>query len=184
MHDDASRPPLQAVQHVRMSECFVDLYPVDVSREVDRRDGVDAESGRYRRVFQRMAVKGLPRRVPVGDVLVWFVEGPIQTQRTELRQRPGLPFAFDKHTKRAASVGEGGLLTVIELPVSLDDGMAIDAWRARTDAALGLLMNCLDERVAGKQLAEDVILMREGRPVAAADRVALVRSAMPFEVTA
>jgi hypothetical protein len=167
-----------------MNTTFKDWYPTSLDHEAERHKPVDADGGRYRRILRRLAVAGLPERVDVGDVSVSFTEGPVRTQRTTLRQRPGSTFVFDKHMDRGVEVGHGEFLTILELPVALDEGMAIDAWRARVDVALGLLIVTLDERIAGTQIAEDVILFRAGIPIAAAEQVSHVRSFMPFEVNA
>lgn len=52
----------------------------------------------------------------------------------------------------------------------------------RSETAIGLLAASLDERIAGRQLAEDLILLRAGTPVAAADVHSRVRTFMPFDI--
>lgn len=168
-----------------MPYAFVDAYPDPAEQDATPAAHLDElDAGIYRRILSRVAVAGLPDFVQIGDVRVSFVVGPVRTQVTELRQRPGLPFAFDKHMQRATPVGAGMLLTVVELPVSVTDGIVLAPWRDRVDAALGYLICQLDERVVGRELGEDVLLLRQGSVVTAADEVSRVRSFMPFEVTA
>jgi len=168
---------------------FIDLYPPRLNTEGSPEDlrGVDLVV--YRLVLTRLAIPGLPPMVKVGDVEIHFTIGPIRTQVTESRQRPGLPFVFDKHMRRAVSVGENELLTVCHMRRSLpeDVGSAVHDWRVRTEAAIGLLAATLDERIARRQLTEDLIFMRGGKAVAAADvhprvaRTCLSMSRTPIE---
>jgi len=66
-------------------------------------------------------------------------------------------------------------------PARSDPG---ETWRARADPALGVLICRLDERIAGRQFGEDVILLHVGARVAAAEGATRIRSFMPFEATA
>lgn len=162
---------------------FTDRYPPDLDHEADLERLQAADSGIYRRILQRIPIPGMPDQVSVGDVVFSFIVGPIRTQQTALRQRPGLPFAFDKHMRRGVEIGAGDALTVAELHVDLANGFEINGWRSRVDSAIGLLMCQLDERVAGAQLGEDVVLLAGNQPFAAAEQVAQVRTFMPFDVT-
>lgn len=166
-----------------MNTGFCDRYPDDLDHEADRGEVASADSGLYRRILTRMPVVGLPSRISIGAVSVNFTAGPVKTQRTKLRQRPGFPFVFDKHMHRGIEVGDGELLTVLEFPVDVREGFQIGTWRSVVDTAVGLLISTLDERVAGAQLGEDVILIRSGESVAAAEEVSRVRTFMPFEIT-
>ncbi len=108
----------------------------------------------------------------------------MRSQFTEIRQRHQLPFYFDKRMARLP-IGEGDLLAVLQIssdeqPEDLDS--AFSAWRQRALAAAGLLASVLDERVAGEELFEDLLLLRNGEFVGAADRRSRVRGFLPFEV--
>lgn len=88
--------------------------------------------------------------------------------------------------ERAVEVGGDDLLTVFELSAPAADGdlgEAIEVMRACTLNAVGVLCAVLDDRIALEQLAEDVILLQDGVPVAAADLRSRVRTFMPFDVT-
>lgn len=164
---------------------FRDLYPSGLDTEGSPETLRDVDEVVYRRILKRLAVPGLPAFVRVGDVEIYFTVGPVRTQLTELRQRPGLPFVYDKHMRRGVIVGENEPLTVCHLrrPFSSELGAATAEWRVMTETAVGLVAATLDERVAGPRLNEDLILLRAGRPVAAADVHSEVRTYMPFDVT-
>jgi hypothetical protein len=164
---------------------FIDLYPSGLDAEGSPESVRDVDEVVYRLVLTRLAIPGLPSLVEVGDVEIHFTVGPVRTQVTESRQRPGLPFAFDKHMRRAVLVGENELLTVCQLRSLLpgDIGAATRAWRVGVETAVGLVTATLDERIAGRQLTEDLVFLQAGRPVAAGDVHAQVRTYMPFDVT-
>jgi hypothetical protein len=165
---------------------FVDLYPATVDYEGSPDDARGADGLVYRLAFRRMAVAGLPESVALGPVVAHFIQGPLRTQVTTLRQRAGWPPVFDKHMERGVEVGEDELLTVFELPAPAPDddlAQAIAELRAGTLNAVGVLCATLDERIALEQVAEDVILMDGGVPFAAADLRSHVRTFMPFDVT-
>jgi hypothetical protein len=69
-------------------------------RDVDQADEVI-----YRLGFHCLPVPGLPAETYVDDVAVEFVRGPLRAQQTEIRQRHGIPFVFDKHMRRT-EIGE------------------------------------------------------------------------------
>lgn len=164
---------------------FVDLYPSGLDTEGSPENLREVDEVVYRLVLARLAVPGLPPAVRVGDVEIHFTAGPLRTQLTSSRQRPGLPFVFDKHMRRAVQVGENELLTVgqIRRPLPPNVGAASNEWRARAETAIGLIAATLDERIAGRQLAEDLIFLRVGHPLAAGDVHPEVRTFMPFDVT-
>lgn len=164
---------------------FVDLYPAGLDAEGSSESLSAADEVVYRLVLTRLAVPGLPDCVKVGDVEVHLVEGPVRTQVTASRQRAGLPFVFDKHMRREVLVGQNELLTIGQMRRSIppDVGGAVDDWRVRVETAIGLLSATLDERIARREIASDLILLREGIAVAAADVHSRVRTFMPFDVT-
>ena len=163
---------------------FVDLYPEGLNTEGDAGASL-ADQVIYRLGLKRLAIPGLPRMVGVGEVEIHFVVGPIRTQHTVSRQRPGLPFVFDKHMRRAVPVGENDLLTVCQLKrdVPSDIGSTVNEWRSTVRSALGLLCATLDERIAGEQMFEDLMLLAGGEPIAGGDVHTEVRTFMPFDVT-
>jgi hypothetical protein len=164
---------------------FTDLYPSGLKTERSPERLPDADEVVYRLILKRLAIPGLPELLGVGDVEIHFTVGPVRTQCTESRQRPGLPFVFDKHMRRAVLVGDNEPLTVCQLrrPLLKDVGAAAREWRARVETAVGLVAATLDERIAGSLLTEDLIFLQAGRPVAAADVHSQVRTYMPFDVT-
>lgn len=128
-------------------------------------------------------VPGLPDELSVGDVQIEFVRGPVRAQKTEMRQRFGLPAIFDKSMQRK-EVAAGEVITILSItaspPQNLEDGFA--EWRPRALAASGMLAAVLDERIAGREIFEDAILFHEGTFVGAADMRGRVRTYLPFEV--
>jgi hypothetical protein len=164
---------------------FIDLYPSGLESEGSTETLRDVDEVVYRMVLKRLAVPGLPPFVAVGDVEIHFTVGPVRTQFTRSRQRPGLPFTYDKVMRRGVLVGEDELLTVCHLrrPFTEELGTATGEWRGRAETAVGLVATTLDERVSGRQLAEDLIFLRSGEPIAAADVQSNVRTFMPFDVT-
>lgn len=162
---------------------FRDLYPSGLNTEGDAEAIRSAESAVYRLVLRRLSLPGLPEHVQVGDVDVHFIAGPILSQLTSIRQRPGLPLVFDKHMRRAVEIGRDELLTVAHLPVDVATGVTVEPWRSRVRTAIGLLVCQLDERVAGHELSQDIILLRADKPVGAVDVASSVRTFMPFDVT-
>lgn len=163
-----------------------DLYPPDLNAVGDPSELEDADEVVYRQVHRRLVIPALPGELRIGDVAAYFVQGPIYSQVTALRQQAGWPPVFDKHMQRALAVGAGEPLTVLQIaaavPQDLND--AIPIWRRRAERALGLLVATLDERLALEELGEDVVLLQAGRPIAAADLRHRVRTFMPFDVTA
>lgn len=163
---------------------FQDLYPNDLTTEGHVSEAEEADSVVFRTFWRRMSVPGLPESLRVGEVDFHFIAGPVRTQRTTIRQRPGVPFVFDKSMQRYVEIGANELLTVAQLTTDLQRGLEIPQWQATTRAAIGLVVCMLDERIAGDQLGEDMVFLKKGAPVAAADVVSGVRTFMPFDVTA
>lgn len=137
----------------------------------------------YRLGLSCEPVPGLPGDVSVGDTQITFVRGPLRAQETQIRQRFGLPVAFDKAMKRVP-VGDGEAIALVTIstdpPADLEAGFA--EWRAQALAAAGMLAAVLDERVAGRELFEDAVLYRGGSFVGGADMRGKVRTYLPFEV--
>ncbi|HST69185.1 MAG TPA: hypothetical protein VLI94_05970 [Solirubrobacterales bacterium] len=144
----------------------------------------EADEVVYRLGLSCALVPGLPEELWIGDVQVRFVRGPVRAQRTEIRQRFGLPVVFDKSMKRV-EIGDDEVIALLSLsttpvPDDLEAGFA--GWRAHALAAAGMLASVLDERVAGAELFEDAIFLRRGTFVGAADIREKVRTYLPFEV--
>lgn len=145
-----------------------------------------ADEAVYPLGLHALRVPGLPDALDVGEVAVRFVEGPIRVQQTEIRQRHGLPVVFDKAMARP-ELGAGELIamfTIREAPVPADFEAAFLRWQAKAHAAAGMVAAVLDERVAGAELFEDVVLLAGGAFVGAADMTGRVRTYLPFEVGA
>lgn len=164
----------------------VALDPEDLRGPWPERNVETADEVVYRLGLLALAVPGLPQTIAIEDVEVEFVRGPVRAQRTELRQRHGLPIVFDKCMRRI-EVGDGELVALFSLhctPVPENLEAAFVRWRARALAAAGMLAAVLDERVVGRELFEDAIILREGDFLGAADLRSGVRTFLPFEVGA
>ena len=139
----------------------------------------------YRLGHSSIPVAGMPSECRVGRVEIFRVVGPVFTQRTQLRQRHGLPFIFDKSMELRVPVGENEVLTICQIrdEPPLRSADAVSEWRGEARAALGLLAAALDERIAIEERFEDVINLRNGAPISSADLRTRLRSFLPFDVT-
>ena len=164
---------------------FIDAYPVGLNDEGNPVDAARADTAIYRYITKRLAVPDLPDEVRVGEATIYLTTGPVRTQQTQRRQRPGLPFVFDKHMQRGVVVGENDPLTVCQLTHEppRDFARSVAEWRDSAETALGFLAATLDDRLVGEKLAEDIVLLADGEAVAAADVHLNVRTYMPFDVT-
>ncbi|MBI5310356.1 MAG: hypothetical protein HZB14_04930 [Actinobacteria bacterium] len=138
----------------------------------------------YRLGLQSDPVPGLPDQLKVDDVTIEFVDGPIRTQITEMRQRHGLPIEFDKSMRREdlGANSRIALLSIEAAPVPANLDSAFTSWRSRALAAAGLLASILDERVVGAELLEDAVLFRDDEVLGGVDMRTRVRSYLPLEV--
>jgi hypothetical protein len=131
-------------------------------------------------------VPGLPHELIIGDVRASVLTGPVLAQHTNLRQRYGFPIVFDKYMTRE-HVGDGELILLLSIEHTVSDITTVEQsvlrWRATAEGAAGTLAAVLDERTAGDSVFEDVVLLRAGETVGAADVRARVRSFLPLEVT-
>jgi hypothetical protein len=131
-------------------------------------------------------VPGLPANLDIAGARAAIVRGPVRAQHTNLRQRYGLPIVFDKHMTRER-VGDGEFVLLLSLERAVSDVAVVEQsvakWRAVAEGAAGSLTALLDERVAGEPLLEDVVLLRNGKAVAAADVRERVRAFLPLDVT-
>jgi hypothetical protein len=160
--------------------------PRDARDAAAMRSAGRADEVIYRLGLRCLPVPGLPAQTNVDDIAVAFVRGPLRAQHTEIRQRHGVPFIFDKRMTRT-ELGENEMIAVFtlrEAPVPPELERAFERWRARALAAAGLITAVLDERVAADELFEDALLLRRGAFVGAADMRGVVRTYMPFEVNA
>jgi hypothetical protein len=172
---------------------FQDLHPHAGSlpnRRIDRltTDEEPPESNRavYRSIFRGMPVAGLPDLVEIGSVSLFQTAGPVMSQVTEARQRPGLALGFDKVMRTAVPIGQGRWLTVGQMDVDPDADVSqeLPRWRDVVAEAVGLLAVVLDERVAQELLHEDVVFLRGDEPVHSADMLQGLRHFLPYEVRA
>jgi hypothetical protein len=162
--------------------------PSDLSTaaQADRVRPLDGQQARYRLAFVAMEVPGLPPVVKIGPVEITQQAGPIWTQHTYIRQRPGWRPRYDKTMHQGyLQVGQGLQLTLAELPVvvprsqHLQGGLA--QWRDQVLTAVSILAAVLDERVAQRELLEDLIVYDStgSRPWAAIDIGVRVRDFLP-----
>jgi hypothetical protein len=172
---------------------FRDLHPHAgpvPDRRIDRltTDEEPPESDRavYRAIFTGMPVAGLPELIEIGSVSLFQTPGPVMSQVTEARQRPGLALTFDKVMRTAVPVGPGHWLTVGQMEVDPNADVSVDIprWRDVVAEAVGLVAVVIDERVAQELLHEDVIFLRADEPVHSADMLQALRHFLPYEVRA
>jgi hypothetical protein len=172
---------------------FRDLHPhagPTPDRPIDRltTDEEPPESDRavYRAIFRGMPVACLPELIEIGSVSLFQTPGPVMSQVTEARQRPGLALAFDKVMRTAVPVGRGHWLTVGQMDVDPDADVSRDlpGWRDVVAEAVGLVAVVIDERVAQELLHEDVVFLRGDEPVQSADMLQALRHFLPYEVRA
>jgi hypothetical protein len=156
--------------------------PSDLSTapQADRVRPLDGQQARYRLAFVAMEVPGLPAVVKIGPVEITQQAGPIWTQHTYIRQRPGWRPHYDKTMHQGyLQVGEGLQLTLAELPVVVPRSQhiqgALARWRDQVLAAVS------DERVAQRELLEDLIVYDStgSRPWASVDTGVRVRDFLP-----
>lgn len=139
------------------------------------RDGV------YRLGFTSMQVLHMPAHLRIGRVAVENFVGPVETQRTTIVQEPGFQPTFVKWMEHP-SVEAGRPLTMFSLDVVVpaDVNSAIASWRNEAIAAAGFLAMVLDERIAQKQVFEDLTVFGpNGERLARIDSESLVRTFDP-----
>lgn len=68
----------------------------------------------YRLGLHCLPVPGLPVETNIDDVALEFVRGPLRAQQTEMRQRHGVPFVFDKRMTRI-DLGENEMVAVFSI---------------------------------------------------------------------
>jgi hypothetical protein len=185
--DDRSRTDPFAGQLPNIARDF-GRAPSDqsASNPADRLRALDGRQARYRLAFVAMEVPGLPAVVHIGPVEITQQAGPIWTQHTYIRQRPGWRPRYDKTMHHGyLQVGEGLQLTLAERPVVVPHSehihRALAHWRDQTLAAISILAAVLDERVAQSELLEDLIVYDPtgSRPWGAIDNLVRVRDFLP-----
>lgn len=172
---------------------FRDLHPHAgplPDRRIDRlttgEKPPESDRAVYRAIFRGMPVASLPELVEIGSVSLFQTPGPVMSQVTEARQRPGLTLAFDKVMRTAVPIGRGQWLTVGQMDVDPDADVSQDLprWRDVVAEAVGLVAVVIDERVAQELLHEDVVFLRGAEPVQSADMLQGLRHYLPYEVRA
>lgn len=170
---------------------FEDLYAaLAADRQAIDRKGhepipEDPDEVVYRLGYSSIPIAGMPTECQIGRVEISRTIGPVLTQQTLVRQRHGLPVVFDKSMQLGVAVGENELLTICQIrdaPPSRA-GDAVADWRGEARSALGILAAALDERVAIEERFEDIINLRDGKPVSSIDVRARLRTFLPFDVT-
>jgi len=150
-----------------------------------RAEAALGEQAQYRLVLAGMQVNGLPETVRVGRVLIEWAHGPVWTQKTHVRQKPGWRVTYIKHMDQdLVEVAAGYDLTVCTMDVDVPQDLvsAMREWRDEALAAIGFLVAILDERVAQEVVAEDLILFdAAGGARGAADQVQQVRAFPPSQ---
>jgi hypothetical protein len=132
-----------------------------IADEAGARDWVEGRrGGAYRLAFKSMRMPGWPGSVNVGRTTITQQLGPVVTQHTEVVQEPGWRPVYRKTMHRYV-VGEGEWLTIATLPVQITSSLSVEdleRWRDEVLAAVGILVAFLDERLAQRVLAEDLLL--------------------------
>lgn len=165
----------------------------------DQQDGEDLAASRpakikswdgspaiFRMAFVGMPIAGLPERFTVGRVVITQTPGPVRTQATYILQRPGWVPHFDKTMhKGSVEVGEGLVLTVCHLPVTIPTGEHLsrhfEMWRDEVLAATAVVAALLDDRIAQQEVLEDLVVYDSAgaEPVGMLDMSARVRTFPP-----
>lgn len=173
-------PPRGPRQH-EISPSAMPEGPKSAS-ETGAEEVLEGRRGEFRTIFRAMAVPGFPDSLEIGGVRISQTEGPICTQQTEIRQRPGWRTIYQK-TMHRVHVGHGEILTACTLGVPLSGHLSsrdLESWHAKALAAIGFLVSIFDERIALEEIAEDLIVFDEsGDAETAVDHVMNVREFPP-----
>jgi hypothetical protein len=167
---------------------FEDLYRALIGprtpKDVREAQVEQADEWVYRIAFASVPIAGIPEEMRIGGVEIHRAVGPLLTQRTEIRQRHGLPIVYDKVMHREIEVGRNAVLTVCQMrePIPKQPSVRIAELRDRAFAAVGVLAAVLDDRVAIEEVLEDIIFMAAGVPIAPGDARLGLRSFLPFDV--
>lgn len=141
--------------------------------------GLTGNSGIFRQVYLGSPLPCVDE-LTVDEVKIYSVVGPMEAREVYVQQlpTPGLLTWAEAHHQR--EVGIGTILIVADLPVTLSDeslGADMVAWSRRCQASMGLIAACLDERLAGQLLVENLIVLDEsGEVVGVADHVVGIRN--------
>jgi hypothetical protein len=140
----------------------------------------------YRLALRAMPIAGLPEHLRIAGVDVTFGPGPLLTQATKIRQRPGRSIVFDKAMTSGLSVGESEWLTLCQIRSDINPSADLSEqmvrWREQARAAVGALAAVLDERIALEPVLEDVLYRNSGALVGAADMRRNIRPYQPYAV--
>ena len=167
----------------RASGLGAETDPVDVASHGPPE--LDADSVVYRLAFTAGWVGEMPEDLIIDGVCIRQAQGPLMTQRTEMRQVPAPELAWDKHMTQQVEVGAGQWLTVAEISSTppADVTAAMNEWRSKALGALGAVAAILDERIALEEVSEDVLFIAAGEAIAAADLRSHVRPFRPYRIT-
>lgn len=147
--------------------------------------GFTGKRGVFRQAYSGSLIPGLHIEEPlsIDGVRICQVEGPIEGREVFVQQKPtpGKLTWLKAHHQR--SFGAGTILTLADLPVSLETEMVgglMTQWSNRCHAALGILAACLDERSTYKLLFENLFVFdRNGELEGVLDHVVGVRNFGP-----
>ncbi len=146
----------------------------------------DGSSAVSRMAFVGMSLPGLPSRFKSGRVVISQTAGPIRSQSTYILQRPGLVPQYDKTMHRGpVVVGDGLYLTLCQLKVTVPAnehiGASLELWRDEVLAAIALVVTMLDDRIAQREVLEDLVVLDATgtQPVAMLDSYVRLRDFPP-----
>jgi hypothetical protein len=170
-------PPIARIEHERVRTGDVE------ERSEDRPDapptGVEGHRGIYRLAFKAMPVPGFPDPIQIGAASLSQTCGPIWAQQTHIAQQPGWRPRFTKRMEEV-EVGGGDWLTVCQLAVTIPTDLtrALSLWRSQALAAFGIVAVLLDERIAQKELLEDLLILDNAanEAIAVVDHVTRLRT--------
>lgn len=176
----AGRPPTRAASE--QPSLSTDQRESSPTTRAPSPQAIVGRSALFRIAFAAMEIPGFPADgALVGRVRLYQTPGPIWTQRTFVKQRPGWRLRFDK-TMHAGwiAMGDDLHITLCALEVTVPvEGLSISfgEWRDECLAAVGLVTAALDDRIAQDELLEDLVVFDESRSVAiaAVDRESAIR---------
>jgi hypothetical protein len=173
---------------------FEDQYPFKdghakahdaISRQIEV-TGFEGLNAEYRLGFQSMKVPGFPDEMRFERVRILQAQGPVYTQWTDVVQQPTPLVAFEKWMYIGKEVADNLPLSVVLISTTLSASPANDmaALRDEATSCMAIACACYDERLAQREVFEDMILLDEaGSPGATLDMRARLRHFRPFPYT-
>ena len=156
-----------------------------ISRQIEL-SGFEGLSAEYRLGFQSMDVPGFPDEMRFERVRILQTQGPVYTQWTDVVQQPTALVAFEKWMYIGKEVAHNLPLSVVLISTTLSASPSGDMADLRDEATscMAIACACYDERLAQREVFEDMILLDEaGFPGATLDMRVRLRHFRPFPFT-